>query len=383
MELPGGQPPYHIVEVRFKNGRKEYYRNANGLQLVMGEPIAVDAQPGFDIGSVSLTGELVRIQVRKKAIKDLEELPKVLRKATEADLHTWHKVREMEESTMLRARTIARQHQLDMKVSDVEFQGDGTKAVFYYTAEQRVDFRAMIKDLAGEFKVRVEMRQIGARQEAARLGGIGSCGRELCCSTWLTDFRSVSTSAARYQQLALNPQKLAGQCGKLKCCLNYELDSYMEAVKSFPSVNTKLKTRRGDAQFQKMDIFGGWVWYAYSEDPMNWIRLRAEDASKIVEQNKRGDIPEALEDMAAPAPVAEPVYTNVVGQDDLTRFDRQGGQNRKKKRKKRPGSGEARAAQPVPNQAGTAQPPREGGQRDRNRNRNRNRPPRGNQPPQA
>jgi cell fate regulator YaaT (PSP1 superfamily) len=229
MALPAGQKPFDIVEVRFKNSRKEFYRNVNDLPLFQGEIVAVEAGSGHDIGVVSLTGELVKHQMKNRGIAaDSPEIKKLYRKAKQTDVEKWKEAQVLEEKTMYAARTIAVRLGLQMKISDVEYQGDKTKATFYYTADDRVDFRELIKVLAAEFRVRIEMRQIGARQEAARLGGIGSCGRELCCSTWLTDFRTVNTSAARYQQLSLNPQKLAGQCGKLKCCLNYELDSYME-----------------------------------------------------------------------------------------------------------------------------------------------------------
>jgi cell fate regulator YaaT (PSP1 superfamily) len=231
-----------------------------------------------------------------------------------------------------------------MKLSDVEYQGDKTKATFYYTAEDRVDFRQLIKDMASAFKVKIEMRQIGARQEAARLGGIGSCGRELCCSTWLTDFRSVNTSAARYQQLSLNPQKLAGQCGKLKCCLNYELDSYMDALKSFPDTNRSLKTKRGEASFQKMDIFGNLMWYSYNDEPYRLITMPMQEVKRLVELNNGGTVPENLEEFSLKAEVStEPQFKNVVGQDSLNRFDnasKEKRRNKNKKRRKKPGRSE-------------------------------------------
>ena len=236
MSLPNGEKPFPCVEVRFKNGRKHYYRNSENLSLSMGDIVATQAQFGHDIGMVTLTGELVKIQMKRKKIdpSDEENVLKIYRKASEKDINIWQTARDREEPMKVKARQFAIDLKLEMKISDIEFQGDGSKATFYYTAEDRVDFRELIKVYAREFKTRIEMRQVGFRQEAARLGGIGSCGRELCCSTWLTDFRSVSTSAARYQQLSLNPLKLAGQCGKLKCCLNYELDTYLEALESFP-----------------------------------------------------------------------------------------------------------------------------------------------------
>ena len=241
MQLPDNQKPYDVVEMRFKN-RKAFYRNAEGLELQIGDVVAVEASPGHDIGVVSLTGELVKMQMQRKGVKDNLEIKKIYRKARQEDIEKWQAARGLEKETLTRAREIVGEVGLDMKLSDIEFQGDKTKATFYYTADDRVDFRELIRRFAEAFKIRIEMRQIGMRQEAGRLGGIGSCGRELCCSTWLSDFRSVSTSAARYQQLSLNPQKLAGQCGKLKCCLNYELDQYIEATKEFPTGNTRLET---------------------------------------------------------------------------------------------------------------------------------------------
>ncbi|MFN3874780.1 MAG: stage 0 sporulation family protein, partial [Flavobacteriales bacterium] len=260
--LPSGQQPFDAVEVRFKNTRKGFYRNAGGLQLMPGDLVTVDAAPGFDVGMVSLAGELVRAQMaRKGQSADTYELRKVLRKSTQEDIDRWHAARKLEEEVMLAARQLARDARLGIKVADAEFQGDGAKVTVYFASEERVDFRGLVRQLADRFRVRVELRQIGARQEAGRIGGIGSCGRELCCSTWLTDFRSVTTSAARYQQLALNPQKLAGQCGKLKCCLNYELDMYIEAIKSYPSQNAKLRTQQGTGTHIKTDIFTGRIWY--------------------------------------------------------------------------------------------------------------------------
>jgi len=240
MKLPQGMKPFDIAEIRFKNGRKSFYKNTKNLSLNVGDIVVVEASPGFDVGVVSIVGELARIQVNKKSgNKENTETPQIYRIANQDDVQKWIEARNLEKEVMYQARTLAVNLNLDMKISDVEYQGDLTKATFYYTSDDRVDFRQLIKDMAEKFKVRIEMRQIGSRQEASRLGGIGSCGRELCCSTWLTDFRSVSTSAARYQQLSLNPQKLAGQCGKLKCCLNYELDMYLDAIKHFPPAETK------------------------------------------------------------------------------------------------------------------------------------------------
>jgi cell fate regulator YaaT (PSP1 superfamily) len=332
MELPGGQQPFDWVEVRFKNGRKEFYKNVNNLSLHIGDIIAVEGQPGHDIGSVSLTGELVRIQMRKKKAKTDDEHPlKVYRKASQRDLDRWAEVQQRETEVMYKSREMAKRLALNMKISDVEFQGDGSKATFYYTAESRIDFRQLIKDMATAFGVRVEMRQIGARQEAARLGGIGSCGRELCCSTWLTDFRSVNTSAARYQQLSLNPQKLAGQCGKLKCCLNYELDSYLDALKDFPDMGVKLKTKKGTAICQKQDIFKRQMWFAFEDAPLSWVPVAVDRVNEILEMNKMGQEPESLEQYAELVD-ATPDYGNVVGQDSLTRFDNKKGKRRSNRR---------------------------------------------------
>jgi len=326
MALPGNQKPFDIVEVRFKNGRKSFYKNGKNLQICIGDVVAVETSPGHDIGVVSLTGELVKVQMRKKKVSaEKEEFQQIYRKASQKDVEIWVTARGKEKEVQKMARLIISRLGLKMKLSDVEFQGDGNKATFYYTAEERVDFRQLIRELAGTFSLRVEMKQVGLRQEASRLGGIGSCGRELCCSTWLTDFRSVSTSAARYQQLSLNPQKLAGQCGKLKCCLNYELDSYLDSLKSFPKTNIWLQTEKGPAIFQKMDIFKGWVWYAYKESPMVWHKLTVEQTNQIIESNKQNTKVQSLEDFSLELEleVAETSnFKDVVGQDSLTRFDR-------------------------------------------------------------
>lgn len=340
MELPHGILPFPIIEVRFKNGRKDFFKTQDPELFQQGDVVAVEASPGHDIGVVSLSGELVRFQLKKRNIKpDDPSIKTVYRKAKQTDIEKWQSARELEEPTMFKARQIAQSLKLQMKISDVEYQGDKTKAIFYYTADDRVDFRELIKLLADEFRIRVEMRQIGARQEASRLGGIGSCGRELCCSTWLTDFRSVTTSAARYQQLSLNPIKLAGQCGKLKCCLNYELDSYMDALKDFPVQNEKIQTKKGLAFHQKTDIFRRILWYSYADDPSNFIALTIERVKFLVEANKNGETPDSLIDEVALKKIkVEKVldFENVVGQDSLTRFD-QLNKAKKKKKKKKPG----------------------------------------------
>lgn len=346
MTLPTGEAPFNCVEIRFKNGRKHYYKNSENLQLNIGDVVATQAQYGHDVGIVTLTGELVRIQMKRKKIdiEDEEVVKKIYRKASQKDINIWQEARDKEEPMKVRARQFAIDLKLQMKISDIEFQGDASKATFYYTAEERVDFRELIKVYAKEFKTRIEMRQVGFRQEAARLGGVGSCGRELCCSTWLTDFRSVSTAAARYQQLSLNPQKLAGQCGKLKCCLNYELDTYLEALKGFPKTDVKLKTEKGTAVCQKTDIFKGFMWYAYEGEWMNWHKLTTDQANEIVALNAKNKKATSLEDYAEELIEDTKVeFENVVGQDSLTRFDspkrgkkRRNNRSRNKKRRKAP-----------------------------------------------
>lgn len=323
MALPTGQEPLNIVEVRFKNGRKHFYRNVDNLQICIGDIIAVEGSPGHDIGTVSLTGELIRIQMKKKGIAfDSEEVKKIYRKATQKDIDIWKAAQEKEFETQFKGREILSRLGIKMKLSDVEYQGDGNKATFYYTADDRVDFRQLIRDLASTFSIRVEMKQVGLRQEAARLGGVGSCGRELCCSTWLTDLRKVNTTAARYQQLSLNPQKLAGQCGKLKCCLNYELDTYLDALSDFPRQDIVLKTKKGDAVFIKMDIFKRVLWYTYKEDRNKWFKLTLENVKEIMNLNKNNKPVASLEDYEFELAVENVVaYEDVVGQDSLTRFD--------------------------------------------------------------
>jgi cell fate regulator YaaT (PSP1 superfamily) len=340
MSLPSGQEPFDCVEVRFKNGRKEFYRNTEKLTLSIGDIVATEASPGHDIGIVTLTGELVRIQMKKKGVSITSpEITKIYRKASQKDIDIWSNARDKEEPMKVRARELAISHKLEMKISDIEFQGDGSKATFYYTANDRVDFRLLIKDFAKAFSARIEMKQVGFRQEASRLGGIGSCGRELCCSTWLTDFRSVNTSAARYQQLSLNPQKLAGQCGKLKCCLNYELDTYMDALQDFPSFDTKLVTEKGEAICQKQDIFKGLMWFAYTNNFAQWHVLKIEQVREIIEENKLKNKVSSLEDYALEI-VTEPEkdFNNAMGQESLTRFDQP--TRKKKNNKKRKPSGD-------------------------------------------
>ncbi|MCX6306264.1 MAG: regulatory iron-sulfur-containing complex subunit RicT [Bacteroidetes bacterium] len=310
-----------VIEVRFKNSRKDYFRTPPDLELLIGDIVAVEASPGHDIGIVSMVGEMVRFQLHRKHLQaSSDDIKKVYRKARLTDIEKWITSVEMEISTMFRARGIADNLGLMMKINDVEIQGDNTKAIFYYTAEDRVDFRELIKLLAEEFKVRIEMRQIGARQEASRLGGIGSCGRELCCATWMSDFKSVTTNAARVQQLSLNPQKLAGQCGKLKCCLNYEYDTYVDALKGMPNTELRLKTKRGEAVHQKTDIFQKMLWYSYINDLGNLIPIPVDQVHLIIEENKKGNSPEKLEDFSKPIEKKTAFESGAV-QDDLTRFD--------------------------------------------------------------
>ncbi|MEY4110379.1 MAG: hypothetical protein RLZZ46_734 [Bacteroidota bacterium] len=375
MHQPAGLKTFDIIEVRFKNGRKDYFKSEPETSFHSGDIIAVEGSPGHDIGVVSLSGELVRLQLKKKGIQpESYEFKKAFRKAKQQDIDKWHAARELEQPTMYKARVIAGQLGLQMKISDVEYQGDKTKAIFYYTADERVDFRELIKLLAEEFKVRIEMRQIGARQESAKLGGIGSCGRELCCSTWLNDFRSVSTSAARYQQLSLNPMKLAGQCGKLKCCLNYELDSYLDALKDFPQNHEKLPIQDGTAFLIKTDIFRRKLYYQLSGESTKIIPLSPEKVKEIQQSLKEGLLmkPESIQDLVDEKPVTKgPDFENVVGQDSLTRFDRQ-----KKKKKSRP-SQKSRENKFTPKQEGSRQDlgtqvtrdqqPRQSNQRPNNR----------------
>lgn len=339
MTLPSGQERFNIFEVRFKNGRKHFYNNPNNLALSIGDIVAVEGNPGHDVGAISLAGELVKVQMKKRKIEfDSEHVKKIYRKASQKDIDIWQKARDKELDTQTKGREIISRLGLKMKLSDVEYQGDGNKATFYYTADARVDFRQLIRDLAGAFSIRVEMKQVGARQEAARLGGVGSCGRELCCSTWLTDFRKVTTSAARYQQLSLNPLKLAGQCGKLKCCLNYELDTYLDALQDFPKQEKVLKTEKGDAVFIKMDIFKEHLWYTYKEERTKWFRLTLDQVKEIIELNENNEVGLSLDEYESDFEEVPKIdFENVVGQDSLTRFDepkkrRRRNRNRPKKK---------------------------------------------------
>ncbi len=286
MDLPG-ETSFNIVEVKFKGGRKEFFRNINNLDLTTGDSVVVEVQNGYHLGFVALQGELVRLQMIKKNIKDDDKVKQIYRKASEKDLEKFEKVKKRELPTMFRTREIIQNQKLQMKLSDVEFQADNTKATFYYSADERVDFRELIKIIAGEFKIRVEMRQISLRQEASRIGGLGSCGRELCCSTWLTDFKSVSTGAARYQNLSLNPHKLSGQCGRLKCCLNYELETYMDALVDIPKIEKPLLFSKGKALLQKVDIFKKVMWFCI-EGENSWFSLNVIEVKGAIDTNKAG-----------------------------------------------------------------------------------------------
>jgi len=355
MDQPANYKPFQIIEVKFKGSRKEFFVNTDNFYLEAGELVAVETTTGgFDVGHVSITGELVRMQMVKRHVNEADVAKKIYRKATPADVDKWKAAKEMEWQTMHKARTLALELGLQMKISDVDYQGDKTKATFYYTAEGRVDFRELIKRMAEAFRIRIEMRQIGMRQEASRLGGIGSCGRELCCSTWLTDFKTVSTSAARYQNLSLNTLKLAGQCGKLKCCLNYELDTYMDALKHIPDNVNYLKTEKGDAKLQKTDIFKKLMWFSYPKDD-TWVPVEIDRVKEIQKLNKDGVIPPDLGELAEleskiTAKVLD--YENVVGQDSLTRLDdrhkNRNNNNKNRNKNRNPNQQEQRGPRPQP-----------------------------------
>ena len=337
LDMPANYKPFQVTEIKFKGSRKEFFLNNDNIYLEIGELVAVEGPTGgFDVGHVSLTGELVRIQMKRRKTALDQVTKKIYRKATEADVEKWNAAKGMEWETMHKARKLALDLRLQMKISDVDYQADKTKATFFYTADGRVDFRELIKKMAESFRIRIEMRQIGMRQEAGRLGGIGSCGRELCCSTWLTNFKTVSTAAARYQNLSLNTLKLAGQCGKLKCCLNYELDTYLDALKDIPDRIENLDTEAGYARHQKTDIFKKIMWFSYQGDE-NWIPVKAARVKEIMAMNKAGkkapNLKEEAVQIAAPVVVEKSFdYENVVGQDSLTRLDeRSRGKNNQNK----------------------------------------------------
>ncbi|MBC8051450.1 MAG: hypothetical protein H7Y13_00115 [Sphingobacteriaceae bacterium] len=387
MDMPSNYKAFNIVEIKFKGSRKDFYINHENHYLENGELVVTEtATGGYDVGHISLTGELVRMQIKKKHMRLEDITKKIIRRATPADVDKWKAAKDLEWETMHKARTLAITLGLSMKLSDVDYQGDKSKATFYYTAEGRVDFRELIKKMAETFRIRIEMRQIGMRQEASRLGGIGSCGRELCCSTWLTDFKTVSTSAARYQNLSLNTLKLAGQCGKLKCCLNYELDTYMDALKDIPDEVERLETVKGTARLQKTDIFKRLMWFSYPKDE-NWIPVEIRRVKEIQKLNREGIKPEDLRDEAVElqaAPVPKVLdYENVVGQDSITRLDER--RNNNKKKKKRSGNNRpqqetsgATAAKPADTARPEAVVKPEGSagqpnQQNRNKNRNKRR----------
>lgn len=332
-DIPGGFADFDMVEVQFKNTRKGYYKNSTNIPLQIGDMVAVEASPGHDIGQVTLTGKLVALQMKKANIRPDAEIRRVFRKAKSADLEKYEEAKAKENDTMIRSRKIAEDLNLSMKIGDVEYQGDGNKAIFYYIADERVDFRQLIKVLADTFKVRIEMKQIGARQEAGRIGGIGPCGRPLCCASWMTNFVSVATSAARYQDISLNPQKLAGQCAKLKCCLNFEVDAYVESVKRMPSKEVPLETIDSIYYHFKTDIFKREITYSTDKAiPANLVTIDAERAFEVISMNKRGEKPEKLALDNGDKNNVKKEFVEIVGQDSLTRFDKT------KKRKKKGGN---------------------------------------------
>ncbi len=346
-DIPGGYADSDMVEVQFKNTRKGYYKNSTNLPLKIGDMVAVEASPGHDIGEVTMVGALVNLQMRKANIKPGAEVKRVFRLAKPADLEKYREACARETETMIRARKIAQALKLNMKIGDVEFQGDGNKAIFYYIADERVDFRQLIKDLASAFKIRIEMKQIGARQEAGRIGGIGPCGRPLCCSSWMTNFVSVATSAARFQDISLNPQKLAGQCAKLKCCLNFEVDAYVECVKHMPSREIRLETADNTYFHFKTDIFKREITYSTDKSvAANLVTISAERAFEVIAMNKAGEKPLSLAQETSDRPKEKKAFGDILGEDDLTRFDRK----KKKKRK------------PVPDQSYSAERQKNNGQ---------------------
>jgi len=342
-DLPETQVDTDFVEVQFKNTRKGYFLNSTKIPLEKGDVVAVESSPGHDIGDVTLVGRLVLLQMKKNNVHpDKIEVRRVYRKAKETDLEKYQEAKAKEQATMIKARQIAESLKLNMKIGDVEFQGDGNKAIFYYIADERVDFRQLIKVFAETFRVRIEMKQIGARQEAGRIGGIGPCGRELCCSGWMTNFNSVSTSAARYQDISLNPQKLAGQCAKLKCCMNYELDSYMDAIKTFPSKEIQLETLDNTYYHFKTDVFKGIMSYSTSQNfGANIVAITSRRAKEVIAMNKKGLKPDMLDDHSDDEVTPVVIdYENGVGQDSLTRFDttkkRPSGKSNKRPNNSRP-----------------------------------------------
>ena len=344
-DIPGGYADSDMVEVQFKNTRKGFYRNSTNIPLEIGDLVAVEATPGHDIGTVTLTGALVNLQMRKANIKPGTEIKRIFRKAKPADIEKYEEARARETDTMIRSRKIAESLGLNMKIGDVEYQGDGNKAIFYYIADERVDFRQLIKVLAETFKVRIEMKQIGARQEAGRIGGIGPCGRPLCCSSWMSNFVSVATSAARFQDISLNPQKLAGQCAKLKCCLNFEVETYIESVKHLPPRDIRLETADNTYFYFKADIFKREITYSTDKSiAANLVTITAARAFEIIELNKQGEKPLTLLPEGTEKAPEKKAFGDILGDDDLTRFDKK----KKKKRggQNRPDGGKPRDARP-------------------------------------
>jgi cell fate regulator YaaT (PSP1 superfamily) len=377
MEMPV-EDRFKVVEVRFKNGRKDFFRNTENFGLTTGDAVVVEVPNGHHIGYVSLQGELVRLQMQKKKINNDDEIKKIYRLAHQKDLEKFEEVKKRELPTLYRTREIIRDLKLEMKLSDIEYQADNMKATFFYSADDRVDFRELIKLLASEFKIRVEMRQISLRQEAGRLGGIGVCGRELCCSTWLSDFKNVTTSAARYQNLSLNPSKLSGQCGRLKCCLNYELETYMEALEDIPKIEGPLLTEKGEATLQKTDIFRKIMWFGFNEEN-TWYPLNIQRVNQILRMNQEGKKPATLEKDVEEVKV--PVETL---NSDLARMDQKFKGKSKKKKKKKGGPADQRSEQQRSEPRNEQQQRKEGGQRKEGRdqgrqNRHNRKPKPGNQ----
>ena len=346
-DVPGNAETTDLVEVQFKHTRKGYYHNVNNLSLKKGDVVAVEANPGHDIGVVTLTGRLVKLQLKKANLKSADDIKRIYRLARPIDMDKFREAKAREHFTMIESRQIAKDLGLDMKIGDVEYQGDGQKAIFYYIADERVDFRQLIKDLAAAFHVRIEMKQIGARQEAGRIGGTGPCGRELCCATWMKNFVSVSTSAARFQDISLNPQKLAGMCAKLKCCLNYEVDDYIEASRSLPSKDTILQTQDGDYYLFKSDILAGLVTYSTDKNvAANLETITAERARQIIEMNRKGEKPLTLENEESTNRKQKPEGpVDLLAGDSITRFDKAKKKKKKKVQNAKP-QGEQKEQQP-------------------------------------
>ena len=368
-DIPGNANECDLVEVQFKNTRKGYYRNSNHIPLEKGDIVAVESTPGHDIGVVTLTGRLVPLQIKKANLKSEADIKRIYRKAKPIDMEKYNEAKAREHNTMIRSRQIAKELNLQMKIGDVEYQGDGNKAIFYYIADERVDFRQLIKVLAEVFRVRIEMKQIGARQEAGRIGGIGPCGRELCCATWMTSFVSVATAAARYQDIALNPQKLAGQCAKLKCCLNYEVDAYVEAQKRLPSREIPLETKDGTFYFFKADILSNQVTYSSDKEVLaNAVTINGRRAFQIINMNKRGEKPDSLLESTTRTEERRPA--DLLEQDELTRFDRsKKGKGKKKKKAQAEGNNQPASAtrtQQPPKAAAKPATPKQGGQPKQN-----------------